>query len=224
MELEPMKPFAQKLLEAERGADVSPAPERLRRVLARLESTLALPAVPATGVVPGGTGRALFGAAMLIVGAVSGSGATLLLQRTHAVPLVLHKAAEVPSVVVPVGQPALEPAPTVPSALPAKTIRRQPPQPLASSVPADKLRDEQPLLDIARAALINRRPEAALEAIDKHRRMFSEGALAEEREALSVQAMAQAGRADDAKAAAKRFRSRFPKSIFLPVVDAVSPL
>jgi hypothetical protein len=47
------------------------------------------------------------------------------------------------------------------------------------------------------------------------------GRLAEEREALRIRALAAAGRSHDARARAAAFRARFPRSLFLPVVDQV---
>ena len=82
---------------------------------------------------------------------------------------------------------------------------------------------EQPLLDIARAAIMSGRSQAALDALGRHERAFPTGGLAEERDALRVQALAQAQDVAGATARAQSFRKRFPKSIFLPSVDAASP-
>jgi hypothetical protein len=70
-------------------------------------------------------------------------------------------------------------------------------------------------------ALARGQPRGALEALDAHARDFPAGQMIEEREALIVQALAQSGRTSEARAAAARFRARFPRSVFLPVIEAV---
>lgn len=74
---------------------------------------------------------------------------------------------------------------------------------------------ERGLLDIARAALGRSDAATALEACDKHERRFPHGALTEEREALAIQALADSKRSSEARARAQRFRTEYPKSIFL---------
>jgi hypothetical protein len=79
---------------------------------------------------------------------------------------------------------------------------------------------ERRLLDEAQRALAEGRGSAALDAIDRHERAFPRGRLAEEREGLAVRALARAGRADEARARAARFRAAHPDSILLPAIDA----
>jgi hypothetical protein len=52
-----------------------------------------------------------------------------------------------------------------------------------------------------------------------HARDHARGERVEEREALLVQAFAASGEAHAARERAARFRGRFPKSLFLPVVE-----
>ena len=63
---------------------------------------------------------------------------------------------------------------------------------------------------------------AALDSLDKHVQRFPAGLRTEEREALYVQALARAGRHDEARARGARFEKRFPGSLFLPVVEAAT--
>jgi hypothetical protein len=94
----------------------------------------------------------------------------------------------------------------------------------AAPAPAEgsTLEEERRLLDIARSAVVSGAWRAALEAVDAHQARFPDGALAEEREALAIQALA----ASDAKAAGARaaaFRKRWPSSILEPVIESVVP-
>lgn len=84
----------------------------------------------------------------------------------------------------------------------------------------ESLDKERALLDRARTALIKRDPSSALMALDTHEKSFPSGQLAEERDAMRVQALADAGRTDEAKARANAFRRTYPTSLLLPVVEA----
>jgi outer membrane protein assembly factor BamD (BamD/ComL family) len=106
------------------------------------------------------------------------------------------------------------PTPSAPAAPSAK------PAPQTSARAADDdLAAEQVLVETGRAALGRGDSASALAALDKHVRQFPRGRLAEERDVLRVQALALAGRTDEARALAQTFRARYPKSVFLPVLD-----
>ena len=92
-----------------------------------------------------------------------------------------------------------------------------------SSSPDVDLAAERTLIDRARMALARRQSAAALEAVDAHAKSYPRGRLVEEREAIGIQALVQAGRAGDARARADRFRVAYPNSIFTAAVDAVVP-
>ncbi|HSQ63699.1 MAG TPA: hypothetical protein VLM85_10820 [Polyangiaceae bacterium] len=79
---------------------------------------------------------------------------------------------------------------------------------------------ERAVLDEARAALRNGDGPAALSAIDRHTRGFARPELAEEREALAVQALVLSARYDEARERAARFRASSPSSLFMPSVEA----
>lgn len=85
--------------------------------------------------------------------------------------------------------------------------------------PAPTLSAERALLDKARRALIDGRYDAALRALGAHRHKFSRGLLVEEREALTVRALAASGRFAEARRRAARFSERFPKSMFAGTVS-----
>lgn len=79
---------------------------------------------------------------------------------------------------------------------------------------------ERAVLDVARTALGRGDPAHALASTDEHARRFPRGALSEEREAIAVQALAQSGRAEEARSRALRFKKDHPESILLPAVLA----
>lgn len=120
---------------------------------------------------------------------------------------------------------ASTPEPAVDAALPV-------PAPHASSTPPDTparaapsatstLAEEQALVDRARAALARGRPKDALAAVTEHERRFGRGRLSEEREILAIQALVGDGRTAEARARAARFRTTFPKSLFLPSLGKI---
>jgi hypothetical protein len=93
---------------------------------------------------------------------------------------------------------------------------RRPAAPSASA----SLAAERSLLDDARSALAKGDSTRALALTDAHVRRFVHPQLAEEREALAVQALVGDGRYDDARSRAAHFRTTWPSSLFLPAVDA----
>jgi outer membrane protein assembly factor BamD (BamD/ComL family) len=89
-----------------------------------------------------------------------------------------------------------------------------PPSTEVSQIDAERI-----VLDEARAGLIQGDPERALAHIETHRTKYPEGFLAEERDAMQVEALARAGRYEDARRAAARFRARRPSSMYTSTVD-----
>lgn len=83
---------------------------------------------------------------------------------------------------------------------------------------AERLAAERGLLDEARGAVSRGNGGAALLALEAHRQSFPDGQLVEEREALTVMALAKAGRAEEAQKKAERFRTRYPQSLFAAAV------
>jgi hypothetical protein len=91
----------------------------------------------------------------------------------------------------------------------------------APSAPASSLAEERALLDAARSALSSGNAGSALERLLVHERRYPRGLLAEERESLTVQALAHTGAAEAARKRFAAFKRRFPASIFLPALEAV---
>jgi hypothetical protein len=74
---------------------------------------------------------------------------------------------------------------------------------------------ELEVLQPARAAVALRDFASALPILAEHERRFPKGRLAEEREALRVEALSDMGRMEEAGRAAAAFRERFPGSVLL---------
>lgn len=226
---EPLKPFAQELLELEKvqSSATGPSPEALERMLQRLEVGLALPAQAVVSVTAPGAaiapvaGKLGFGLSMLASGILLGSIATALVMRPvvprEAPPVVISQ-----KEIVPIPEPRVEVAPSPPSPPPVvlRPMVRSVPVPVT---PQSSLPSEQGFLDIARAAIVSGRSQAALDALDRHSRNFPNGELAEEREALAIQALAQLGDATATRTRAEAFRKSYPNSILLPAVDFAAP-
>lgn len=90
------------------------------------------------------------------------------------------------------------------------------PVPLAKS----ELRLEGDLLERGRIAMVRGDAEGALEAADEHATRFPAGNLAEEREALRIQALVAQDRAPEARAAFDAFRRIYPQSLVRPALEA----
>lgn len=80
---------------------------------------------------------------------------------------------------------------------------------------------ERALIELSRTAITRRDATTALAHLGAHRTDFPNGRLAEEREALRVQAHVLDHAYTKAKAEAQAFEARYPKSVFLPVVRRV---
>jgi hypothetical protein len=90
----------------------------------------------------------------------------------------------------------------------------------AASTRGSQLSAERILLDEARAALAQGDPARAIDRLERHRRTFQPPLLAEERDAMWVQALVKEDRYDEARARASAFRKRSPDSLFSAVVDS----
>jgi outer membrane protein assembly factor BamD (BamD/ComL family) len=78
--------------------------------------------------------------------------------------------------------------------------------------PGSRLSDEAHAVLAARAALRSGNPEAALRELSDARASFPRGALVQEREALTIEALARTGQSGAASARAQAFLHRFPRS------------
>lgn len=222
------------LLEAERHApDVDPAVGQ--EIWARLEASIgALPGpggadggseggAPAAGT-PAGSSGASTG---LATGAATKAGlggwpVALALLVGGAGGALLHAGLSEPKVervVVTVPGPVRVVTTTV-TVERVVTATPSPARPALASGPAAPSR-ERALLERARSALARREPTEALSALALAKKVAPAGRLAEERDALEIQALYAAGRGVEAQRAIDRFRGRYEGSIFRSVIDAV---
>lgn len=203
------------------------------RVAAKLaQSMLTLPQPP------GPSGAATAGAqlplAKLISGGVlvllTGVGLGVALDRTvlkqppPIIPPPPVVSAPVVPVVVPV-TPVVAPEPPPPPVEPVKVVVPPTPKPVVpvAEVPAKpasgrdvSLSAERALLEVARAAMAKGDLPATFTALEKHQHDFANGRLAEEREALFIQALHAAGREAEAASRTERFNKEFPDSLLAP--------
>jgi len=171
--------------------------------------------------------QALLGSkvAAWIGGMIVGSAVTVAAQSMGPVPPSTEAVALPSSTSVPLpAEPSpssstAQPEPTAlsPEILPlvsASTVRTAP-----SSGPESRdqsLRAERELLDVARTAVARGDGKSALSVLQQHANRFPKGRLAEEREALRIQALLLAGRGEEAKARASEFEQEHPDSLMLP--------
>ena len=86
----------------------------------------------------------------------------------------------------------------------------------AVSAQAPGLAEQLALLETARTAIRQRDAAAAMRALDSHAKQFTQSALSEEREALTIRALAMANRVSEAKGRLAQFEAAFPGSLLLP--------
>jgi hypothetical protein len=209
-----------------------PSPEVQARVRARLAaSVLAMqpggssPARAGSVATGSAAGKAAIAAVAFLVGGAVGAG---VYAGLHPPPPPRIVYLPQPSVPVPSVAPAVPPVTESSEALPPSpppegSVTRPSPSSTSSTTPSSKkaqLAAERLLLDEARAALVQGDPGRALARIETHRRTFANPILAEERDAMEVEALVKAGRTSEAKAKADAFRRRMPNSLFLPTVDS----
>ncbi len=169
---------------------------------------------------------------LVTVGAVAGIAATLALTHRAPTPRPVAQAAvtahaltspseeRTPPVVERLAPTAAvtQPSPPPTPLRAAPLVARRPPQPRAlQASPESDLEVESAMIAAARSALGRSPPLAreALAALDEHARRFPQGQLSEPREFLRVRALDAAGRGDEARAAAARFRGAYPRSIYV---------
>jgi hypothetical protein len=207
---------------AELRVESAPPPEAQARVRTRLEAQI--PAFRRTSSRPngraGGTGplgRYAIHVTTFVLGGVTGAGIFASLQHPPT-PQVVYVDRPVPS-------PASAPPIVLPSSAPT-AISTSPPKAVAGSPSGESLSGpsqlaaERRLLDSARSELVGGEPIHALSLLDAHRARFPRGLLAEERDALSIQALVKAGRNDEARTRARAFREHSPDSLFSSAVES----
>ncbi len=151
----------------------------------------------------------------IVVAALGGGAVVGYRALGRAAPATI--AAPAPSAVSP--PPAPPPEPIVPSSAPVLAPREQRPRPMAFVAdasshrpPASRLAAEGRVVLEARQALRDGQPDETLRRLEAARVEFGDGALAQEREALMIEALARVGRRDEAHARAAAFLRAHPES------------
>jgi hypothetical protein len=243
-----LSPDAKALLQASGAVEGIPTGSS-DRVLGRLAATLSLSpaAVAAASAVPLSPPASLPAASSGVLGAWASAGLKLKLlvtmsalaaavglgtllrePRSHSTPAPPTVTAVSSPVTRDFEPPVQAPAPlgsavTAPprldhrDALPASTTSGATADPPGPS----SLAEERGLLDSARSALTAGDGRGALQTLSAHERRFPRGRLIEERESLIVQAVAHTAGPAAARQRLTLFRRHFPKSIFLPALQAV---
>lgn len=88
-------------------------------------------------------------------------------------------------------------------------------------LPPSTLKAERALIEPARRALKKNKPSRALKLVEKHRNLYADGQLSEERELISIRALVLLGKKGQARDAAQLFLRRYPKSLLRPLVDTI---
>jgi hypothetical protein len=231
---EPTEPIDPALAALFHDEPVAEAPPGVReRVLARVSTSIAVhaPIGGPTGaraeVLRAGSrlhALAAWVAGAFVLGAGVGAGAVLT-WRAASPPRVVYVERATPTPTAPA--PAPEPA-AGPPASPASGSPRDAGTPRAESSArlaprndaSDALSAERRVLDSARERLAQGDGAGALKHLDEHARRFSHATLAEEREALAIQALVNLGRYDDARRRADAFRTRWSNSVYAAAVKA----
>jgi hypothetical protein len=184
--------------------------------------------------------RIVIGVASLAIGAGAGAMAMRSYDATHAIPAprAATVSTESPTTPVVANSPVPPASPTV-MLVPSATAAALPSRPstLANAAPSmmpttggapfsdDDATSERLLLDEARGALMRGESPKAVAPLLDHARRYPRGRLAEEREALLVQALARSGRSAEAQERGARFERQYPGSLLLPAVqDALASI
>jgi hypothetical protein len=245
-ELEPLDPEVRRLLDA--AEPPSPTIDDTMRV--RMRERLELSLAARVDSLPPRVRRfpRIRRALELGIPAAIGAAMALLAERAVLAPKAHPLASPVDSAAAPVtrpvpSEPPSEPppqetppatpsaSPSPPAVVPSPRAEAPSPQPEAPSARPeasaaravtrdDRLAAEGRLIDTARAALTHGDFVAALAATEMHSNTFPRGRLAEEREAIAIQALVGSGRGGDARARGALFHERYPQSLFSPLVDA----
>ncbi len=229
-EHEPLPDDIETLLSRERSRG-GPSPEQRARLANRLLS-LGTPALASTDTPPVSTPAAGSLSAARVLQFISvfalGLGAGAGLHALLAEPVIVVETVRVPSR-EPVEARPPEPLQDAPVIAPAEPLavaveatpgaREAPPEAREQD---DAARDLA-LIERARVALARGQSAEALRALSEHRRRFPRRSD-EEREALTVQALAAHGEVNEASTHARAFLLRYPRSLFRAVVaPAVLP-
>jgi hypothetical protein len=139
----------------------------------------------------------------------------------HAAPPPAAEPAAAKPAVAEVAKAAPEPAPApAKEAAKADAVEEAPTDPKAQALAA-RAAAEQALLDEARTQLEASNAVGALTALDRMKKRFPRGSLAEERELLRVEAYKARGQTVAAKRAARKFAKAYPDNPHLTEIESL---
>jgi hypothetical protein len=212
------------LLEAERGNVTAPekADDRVWQKLALAIAT----ATPAVALGPSARPRSAFASkagalGIYALGVVTGVVCTTVVMSASRSPRMTPQAASAESVTVDreVSPVAAAPALTAVADAARESVRLLPKE-KAAATPESTLEGERVLLDGARVALGRGDGAQAISIADAHAKRYPHGILAEEREAIAIQALLLVTRYDEARRREKEFEQEYPHSMLLQAVRA----
>jgi hypothetical protein len=222
-----LPPDLSELIACERELPAGTDDDR-RRIGIRLGATLGL------GAAVGGTATTAAAAAtsaaagtavkiiaiVLAIGAIGG-GTALLVRRGNepATSELDRPPASKPSAQVLPPAPVPEPPAAAETPNRASTSSAPPPAMVPSAPRPQAGPDQRTLLGRALTALESGRPSEALGLVDQDERLHASGPLAEEREAIRIEALIGLGRTEDARTRAKRFSELYPTSVHRFSID-----
>ncbi|HEY3804917.1 MAG TPA: sigma-70 family RNA polymerase sigma factor [Kofleriaceae bacterium] len=164
--------------------------------------------------------RAWLAAAIGAAFTVGGFAVGRLTAPRDRVPVAIAAAPEAARVDPPPPPPA--PVPPPPSPAPQPVAKPAAPAPKHAATADPDHAAERLLLDRARAALQRGLPDEALVALMSHERQFPAGALAEERDVLTIEAYVVQGNAELAHRRIARYRAQHPDGALRSRVDAAA--
>ena len=218
----------------------SPSPDTQDAILARVRQSAATPMLEVASAADTATPKPGTKPGILLSAAVLVAAATAVLSTQHPedndIPQEAAKTgAEYqtqPSAEIPTGAEAKdlgtqdEAATEKTLALPVTTrqlstrVERNARRQLAADAPTTTpLPTEQSLLRRARRQFIAQNYLTALSTLRQHRLLYRNGVLAEERDALSIRALAKRGSTERARKLGQAFLQRYPGSIHIPVIQ-----
>jgi hypothetical protein len=229
-----VSPHLRELIDAERAeaADVDRAGIRARigatlglAPIAMSTKTAAAGASTSTTVAAAGASGKILG--IVVAVGIAGGGVTALVRNSSSspakpVPARLDRAPRAPenrSRTTPITEAVMAPAPPVSSQPQMPPSAKPAPHRVSVDPPRDVAPSETSLLGDASRALANRDPHRVLALVAEHARLYRDGALAEERDALEIEALLALGRREEAAEAASKFSMRYPHSIHQPLIE-----
>jgi hypothetical protein len=229
-ELDPLPPELRDLFAAEREAPVIRASGRVA-----VRSKLAASIGKATlGHAAAGTALTAAGKAILVIALAVGAGTVAWVRHSSPTPTPAVIVAPHAKVSAPKPEPVAAPVEPVPEHVAApvepvpKSVTARQPRPMKRPIvapPAPSIVVEAPA--VAQAALLRQAwsamsfgdPGRALELAAQDQQLHRDGALAEEREALQVAALAKLQRLDEARTAAAAFLAKHPDSVHRDLIE-----